>query len=49
MPPHPTAPATRAAIRLRHQRPVEERPVEDLSLREDAVSTAIGDALKPAF
>jgi hypothetical protein len=44
MPPHPTAPATTAAIRLRHQRPVEE-----LGLRECAVSTAIGDALKPAF
>src|SRR6187549_895620 len=44
MPPHPTATATRAAIRLRHRRPGAAP-----NLREDDVSTAIGDALKPAF
>src|SRR5882757_2840697 len=44
MPPHPTAAATAAAIRLRHQ-----RPVTDPDLREDAVSDVIGDALSPAF
>src|SRR3979490_3241294 len=41
-PPHPTAAATMAAIRLRHA-----RPVAALELRESNISTAIGDALKP--
>jgi hypothetical protein len=36
--------ATSAASRLRHR-----RPVADPDLREDDVSTAIWDALKPAF
>ena len=44
MPPHPTAAATTAAIR-----PRQERPVAGLDLRESDISTAIGDALKPAF
>jgi hypothetical protein len=44
MPPHPTAITTTAAIRLRH-----ERRVAGLDLREVEFSTAIGDALSPAF
>src|ERR1035437_4531553 len=44
VPPHPTAATTRDTIRLR-----QERPVADPDLRKGVISTAIGDALSPAF
>src|SRR5450631_1803338 len=44
MPPHPTAAATTAAIRRRH-----DRPALAPDLRKVDISTVIGDALSPAF